>query len=332
MSATRRGGVYVNRWGLRGSPQPFTCDGLISHQFVVQGRLSSLQGLCDRYLNRPSQGELCYRPVTQNVMVMFNYARSIRCVDRAYQHMGFSPETEVAFMVLTVAVREVDGRTVADHLAWFVPYIFVDNPAALTWGREIHGFPKELGWIELPVDPQAADRLTLDCFGLRRFHPTERMCRRRLLEIERIPEGAAGQPDRAISNSARWTSPTGALRAARDALLGPGRPTLPGMSFSRSLFSSVTSWDVPMVFLKQMYDAEDGDRASFQAIVEAGMRVSAFRGWGLIPGQFRLNLEPMESHPIEEDLGLEPRQPVQLAYWVEFDAVLSAGRTVWSSP
>jgi hypothetical protein len=304
---------------------------MLSYHFVLEGKLANLERLCDRYLNEPSQGMLHYVPVFPFVFLAFTQAKRLSGIAPSYHHLGWSPEVEVAVFVLTASLKRQVSPPEVDHLAWFVPYIFVDNPLAVTWGREVHGFPKELGWIEMPVDRQVPDRLTLDAFALRTFSPYSRLTRLRLLAVNR--EGANGEfPGGPLLGAPTWTSPLGALRPLAERLFGDKSPPLLGKSFFQTTLAETTRWDVPQVFLKQFSAVEDGERACYQAIVESSLRVTNFRGARLLPGAYQFRLFPCDSHPIDGDLGLSETQPSVLSYWLDFDGILEFGRTVWEAP
>ena len=56
----------------------------------------------------------------------------------------------------TVAQRFEAGRYVDEHLAIFMPYIWVDDPIAFASGREVYGFAKTQGWMRRLGDPRAS--------------------------------------------------------------------------------------------------------------------------------------------------------------------------------
>jgi hypothetical protein len=90
-------------------------------------------------------------------------------------------------------------------------------------------------------------------------------------------------------------------------------------------------WDVPLVFLKQFPAVEDGERACYQAVVEAPLRVTTFRGARFLPGSYQFRLFRCDSHPLDEDLGLNETQTPALCYWLDFDGTLEYGRTIWEA-
>ena len=76
--------------------------------------------------------------------------------------MGFAREEQAAIWV-PVVVHRGDGLLPCS-LGWFVPYMFVDNPLSLAGGREIYGFNKNQGLIELPGE-DGAGPLKVHAYG-----------------------------------------------------------------------------------------------------------------------------------------------------------------------
>jgi hypothetical protein len=75
---------------------------------------------------------------------------------------------------------------------------------------------------------------------------------------------------------------------------------------------------------------EHTDRACYQAIVEAKASVRSLRGYGPLPGAYRVGWGDYASHPFASELGLEPGgQEAIAAAWVDFDFVMEPGREVF---
>ena len=315
---------YVNRWGFKGSPQPFAAKRVTSSCFVLEGTLSHLEDLCHRYFAEPTGGHVHYRPLTHYVVLTFNQMESVICEDAPYSRTGSGCETEVAFWVLTAAVERMAGISVAQRLAWFVPYIFVDNSPNLIAGREVYGFPKEIGWFELPANPGHAARFGVEATVTKRFGPHARAERAQLLGINRT--GGAGR-----RTAERWSSLEAAAGHVRRALFNAANWMIPGVHFLDELASDFIHQQAPLVFLKQVYDIADGEFASFQSVVEADFRVTAFRGGASLGGTYVVDLPHFDSHPIGRDLGLPVRQQAAMSYWLDFDFVIENGRTIWTA-
>jgi hypothetical protein len=95
--------------------------------------------------------------------------------------------------------------------------------------------------------------------------------------------------------------------------------------------SDVLNWEVPMVFLKQFYDAADGNYACYQAIVEASTRVTALFEATPLPDAYRFTFTPCASHPIQDDLGLADQSQAIAAFRAEIGCTFERGRVVWET-
>ncbi|MEM9037771.1 MAG: acetoacetate decarboxylase family protein [Actinomycetota bacterium] len=94
------------------------------------------------YLNDPSEGFVEYRAITDYVMVVFSDVQEMGSADPPDRRLGMVSEREVAFWTLTMDVRN-------EQLGWFLPYMWVDRGPPLANGREVYGWPKQLGRIEV---------------------------------------------------------------------------------------------------------------------------------------------------------------------------------------
>ena len=61
----------------------------------------------------------------------------------------------------------------------------------------------------------------------------------------------------------------------------------------------------PIIGLKQFRDIAQSDRACYQAITDAPMKIVDFHAGGLL-GEYVVNLGGLASEPIRQDLGLPP--------------------------
>jgi len=154
-------------------------------------------------------------------------------------------------------------------------------------------------------------RLTLDVYGTPAFGPTSRAAPQPLLEINR----AAG-PTHPLT--AGWN----ALAEAMTDLATAAVQMQPAMLFPPG---------IGMVFLKQTPDVHDGRFAAYQAIVEARATLSGTQRGGPLYGTYELTLSKLDSHPIADDLGLQPKQPAVFAYWLDMDFVFESGTVIWEA-
>jgi len=290
--------------------------------FIVEGDIEALDRLCNRFLTKPSGGAADYRPLTKYVMLTFCHAAEVGSLDPPYDALGLTDETEVAFWVLTAAVKRELGVDVAQRPAWYVPYIFIDKGPNLTGGREIYGFPKELGSFDMPVDPSNPDRLAARALVVPELGKGSRASVQTIIEVNRtspsvsmsvIPDLAAG------------------AEAVRELLFPDKPPIVPGLHFIEDLTKDLLHHSGTLVFLRQLFDITNGASACYQSIAECDLVGTKFNGAKLLHGDFEVSLGQFASHPMCADMGLQPKQLSKLTYWVDFDFVLQSGKTVWKA-
>ena len=139
---------YVNYGAMVNTNVPFLCKGTRLFGFMVEGDLDKLKALCSKVLSDPAQGAVEYVPLTHYVLLAYADVSEVSSAEPPLNKVGSVNERQVATWVLTAAVKREAGVLVAQRLAWFVPYIIVDNPASLTGGREVYGYPKSFGWFD----------------------------------------------------------------------------------------------------------------------------------------------------------------------------------------
>jgi hypothetical protein len=239
--------------------------------------------------------------------------------------MGFARERQAALWVPVVAIDDTGDRPVAVSLAWFVPYMWVDNPISLAGGREIYGFNKNWGEIDLP-DDDGLRGLALRAFG-GDFDGEQRAGIKPLIEV--APRGH-GAPRR---DGGGWDGVDGLASVVRDLL---GRRAAELVAHARleipdELFRQiVVRGGPPQIFLKQFRSVADGARAGSQEISEAGTTLKRMSGRPLL-GEFDVRLHALDSHPIEAELGIRS-QTTAMAFEVEMDFVLDEGTVLWRGP
>lgn len=313
--------AYVDYGGLATCPSPVDCDDSTLYSFFLEADHERLTALCDRVFSEPSGGDVDLLPLGRHVMLSFGNVEKIKPRLEPWSRMGYVSERQVALWVPVVAVRSREGIPVAGSLGWFVPYMWVDNPISLAGGREIYGFNKNWGWIDIPVEGDV-DGLTLDAYG-GNFGGGEQAGRHRLIEVA----CASLSVDR---GDEQWTDLSGLAREVRRAL-GGGRSefvALKELELPDELFDDIVrSGGPPQIFLKQFRSVSDGERASQQKITDAGVTVKRITGRPLL-GDFEFTLHHLDSHPVATELGVES-QVTRLAFEIELDFVLNDGRVLW---
>lgn len=307
---------YIVRGGDTAFAPPYILNQTKLYGFILEGTSENLQSLCDKYLNIPGQDQFQYRPAANRILMVFDTIAHINSTQPPGSDKGFFSETgEVIFWVLIEAGKQEGSKFVVDHHALFIPYIFVDSTPAMVLGREVYGFPKELGKFQIPADPHHPQQFSLETLVLQPFSPQSETTWRPIINIQNTQ---AENGDFTIKPWAEFSQVFEEIS---------------------SLFEEVkldrkcrTHLKIPMVFLKQFRDVQDGDKACYQAIVEATATLEKLhQGFPYVRQKFEVRIENFDSHPIVSELGLKLTQTAQLAFWLNFDFSFGNGTEIWKS-
>ncbi|HEY6778968.1 MAG TPA: hypothetical protein VI122_20875 [Thermoleophilaceae bacterium] len=141
-------------------PGPLRCLGSTQWGFLAEADHERVDALCRRVFAEPTGGEIDLRPLGSHVLVTLGRIERIVSEVAPFDSMGSSPESQAAVWI--PVGRVLDGA-VADQFLMFTPYMWVDNPISLPSGREMYGFAKAFGWMELPDSDSAP--AALDVFA-----------------------------------------------------------------------------------------------------------------------------------------------------------------------
>ncbi|MBP7689719.1 MAG: hypothetical protein KA765_17510, partial [Thermoflexales bacterium] len=152
--------------------------------FFFDADSQQLTALCNQYLNFPTNGHTKYLPLLPKVVVLFA-DMFVASRDERDSQVGRFSQAEVSFWIPTVALRSVGGVFMPDHLAWFVPQLFVDESNSIATGREVYGFNKQAAHFEKPKSIRHP-AFAVDVLGVKHFAPHATGQRERLLEMRRV--------------------------------------------------------------------------------------------------------------------------------------------------
>lgn len=272
----------------------------------------SLTALCDRTLNVSESFTYKYVPLTSSVMLVFA-DMLVSSRDERDQQVGLIPETEVSFWVLTVAMQKTESGLVPHHLAWFLPYLLVDEGNAIATGREVFGFNKLTAQFQKPDQIQKPG-FTADVLGFKQFGADLVAQRERLLALS-----ASSSADVTKANDLDSIKNTMSAELFKNM-----RSNLEGglLEFAARFIND----HIPLVFLKQFRDAQNTHKACYQRLIEAPLKVETFFEGGIFLNSYTLNIASLASHPLAQNLGLNiGEQKSTLAAWMKVDFVLGSG-------
>jgi hypothetical protein len=315
---------YVERGGEVSLCPPGVAMGTRAYCFVLEADRTKLAEMFDRYLNEPSMGAVHYEPVGSLVILMFANIPHLSATLPPDVRMGYMVEREVAVWTLGY-------DTVRQQFSMFNPYMIVNHPWAMAMGREVYGFPKQLGVVTLPDDGKP-DKYALDLPGVEQWGPdNEFACQRFLAVIESGAETAA--PPRCFSSQGELVAATAEIVLAHHSEISLD---MTGQSFgSRAerdakLLEVLSFETLPIVLLKQIRDARTPMHACFQAVQLADFSVLGFRGAGELPGRHSLQIQELANEPLRRELGFAAGPvPAVTAFWVDFDFEVTVSKELW---
>jgi hypothetical protein len=280
--------------------------------FFFNADTERLTTLCNQTLNVSRSFEYKYVPMTSNLMLVFA-DMLVSSRDERDAQVGLIPETEVSFWVLTVAMQKTRGGYMPHHLAWFLPYLFVDEGNAIATGREVFGLNKLAAQFQKPEKIQSPE-FTADVLGFKEFGADFIAQRERLLELR---ASSSSDPTRSSDlDSIKNVMATELFKNIRTNLGG-------GLVEFASRFIND---HVRLVFLKQFRDAQNTRKACYQRLIEAPLKVETFFEGGIFLRPYTLNITSLASHPLAQNLGLKgAEQRSTLGMWMQVDFLLGNG-------
>lgn len=279
------------------------------YAFVVDGDRDLLNNYCEIMYNRPSGGTEKWRAAGNEVLLNFVDIPTMGSTDLLDRRLGVCAEREVAIWFPVIDTKR-------DRFAWAVPYMFVDSALALAGGREVYGFPKQMGTIDIPRSSTVPASLTLDSVTLRTHSPASVATDYRVITVERGDDVGTLTPS--------WDQPAQTARDIERALVGAiggsHHPALEALFFGQMVEESI-----PMLLLKQFRDAHQQGSACYQAVLTVDMAVTTFRSGGMLPDDYTITFAELAGEPISRELGVPHTCRPRLAFWLEFDFLVRLG-------
>lgn len=299
------GASYVCRGGEQVFSPPFQATNVDFFGFILPADVAAMQeSICERCLNGPMGKSGAFKVAMPFVMLVFNNIGELVSTKPPYNMRGLFPEHEAAFWTLLLDEEQ-------EKLFWFHPYILVDNAFALLMGREIYGFPKELGWFDIPTRHEDIGKLSAETLVVPKFGPDAHGTRLPLVQVER--QGGATPQIRSVES----------MEVLGRTLLQTFAD-MPGLAGDIKLaaheLAALFALDIDMVFLKQFREARDPSLACYQGVTETTCKGTNVRSIVQYADPFLVTVPDYDSHPIRKDLGL-PANPVTsvAAFWTNFD-------------
>jgi hypothetical protein len=326
---------YIQRGGDLVMAPPLQLLDTTMYSFLVDADYGALTRMIDQQLNAVTAGisDIVYKPLLPMV--------SIVCADLVQSYSTTPPDSQKGWMgerdfgvwIPVVAGTIERGAWKPGRICWYLPYVFVDNVAAMATGREVYGFFKQTAGLAMPAEPWAPGMFSIDALVIPTFATSSQA------EVLRVL--TATSCETAVAPDGSWRTGAEAMTAIWDriktAFFDPATGPATGLAISawdliKNLVDDLATGDVPMVFLKQFRDATDPTRACYQAVLEAPAHLEKFyAGWFTHPHE--VSIAAFASHPIVAECGLTGHTiRADHGFWVKMDFAMQLGRVVAEAP
>ncbi|MGH7780164.1 MAG: acetoacetate decarboxylase family protein [Candidatus Binataceae bacterium] len=302
--------LYVEYGGLATTPQPDLIDDCVLYGFFPRADCQKLASLCKRVFAAPSGGAVNCVPLSDRVMLTFGRAAKVRPKLKPYAQMGYGAEKQVAFWI-PVRVSTKGSAKQFPSLAWFVPYMWVDNPLSLCGGREIFGWAKNWGSMTLADESPKRD-FTLHAYG-GNYNPGSASGYFPLIAVTPLSVSTSKPANSRVDAVLEWL-----LKEAQKGI----------EEEFQTLFKWFAKSTAPIVFLKQFRSVSNGLVASVQEIAGTTTDVRRMKSLQPILTRHQLAVQPSNSHPIIPELGIT-NQKLWPGFEIKMDFTLQNGTRLW---
>lgn len=312
---------------------PYMQEGAEMAAFFLKADYDALTTILNKYLNEPMGADAPYQfePLTSYTILVYAdmTVYSLNAIDT---NIGKMNETDLCFWIPTIKhKRQADGSYTFDGVVWFIPYLFVNNPYAISTGREVYGFRKSLTSFEKPEKMQDPT-FSSQTLAFKTFSADARAEETWLMKVTH----AEDQPEERVASFESGQEMT-------EALINMLRADEKGAA-KHPLFDKIINWLLKLikpalnvVFLKQFRDVVNTNKAAYQAVVEAPITVRKFYGGGLPGRNYRIQFNTLESHPLIQQMGLtaDEENVVDSSWyanaWLKIDFVAENGTVLWQA-
>ena len=335
---------YVERGGEAVWRQPSLLFGARIYGFGVRVPLPRQAGTLERLINEPARADrqstygsrtFQLRPCdgVDIVMLMFVEYERITSGNALDRKLGGSSYRE--FVVSQLAISDDPEFP---ELDWVIPYICLDVDAPRLGGREIFGYPKQIGVIdEFKRYPRVdtAQNLILKTTAIRNSSRYQAQRDVPIVQVEGPP-----QPPVAMSFDNGPEMLFGMAAASGASLIGrafpfggpgPGAAAsgLPARGAGVDILAALLNTGIGDVFLKEFRDCLNPEDACYQAVCKTDTLPAKFNGGAIVdPGGYRITIFDSASEPVLSEVIGDPQPRTVFAYWLDIDLELTSGRVI----
>jgi uncharacterized protein with NAD-binding domain and iron-sulfur cluster len=303
--------AMVEQIGVTSGPGPLQLSNVRALMAMFPADTAALSEWVNANFTVPSGGQFEFRPLVSSVILQWAVIDKIVSTYPVLgAQLGHFKETDCGLWVPVARGVPNGADFLVDRIYLAPAVLFVDHPTAHTSGRESWCYPKQDGAFVNPQSATDPGPFTANAFVVKK--PNGLSAQQRLFNVQATTANPAGQP---------FQSAAAAVLALFEMLVGDAQQhILPGLRLVEEL-PELLQEIVPVLFLKQLRDSVQPDRACFQEVQESPMQTKFRAGWPQSP--YTMEILPYFSHPIAAKLGLQQKNTSIAAAWLEFDATIA---------
>ena len=336
---TKRGplstGTFVEYGTRVTSALPVVCSDTTMYGVLINTHdLAPLTEICFKVFDRVSGGLVHCEPIVPFLLLQFNTSDWLG--NPLQSPLGVGEYEALIHIPVNYTWK---GNT---ESAFFTPYMWVNDSLAMAGGREVYGYPKAFGKIEIIGDPDSPDTFSLETLsGTQRgvYSPgpivpkaqRQYLSMQPLIVVKKSTDPTRPPPQDLFSfilNQDRENQENGTeMDSAR---LDSARLVFPFVKLVRDW---LTDGDMPQLFLRQFRDnTTGGEEACFQQIARATYTTDPSPSFHSIPEGYDLEIQDFDSSPIGNELGLHSCTLDTMLTRAEVDHVtISRAEVLWQA-
>lgn len=317
---TKKPTPMVNHFARTPVPPDYLHLGARVHSFSIPVDRGHLQKLCDEWFSKPSGGVVTYRVLLPAIFILTANIASIEPEQAPYKDLGRASEIDAGIWMLVLRTAPLSALP-----RWLPVRLFVDSADAVVVGREVYGFPKEMGKCIVPATAPSSGPFAVDAFVT--HQPNDVMKWLNVIAVNSL--GAPAGPLPPV-----WTTVEEATHELVQSVVNdPGFGAL-DVSLREAISEGfgLAIGTLPFAFLKQFMSVDGSNNACYQAMLEAAAKVVAFRRGGFTPDEYEITITSHHTHRFDTFLGLKPNPyKVGRGIWSDFDFSMKAGAVLFEA-
>ncbi|QCP52776.1 acetoacetate decarboxylase [Trinickia violacea] len=306
--------IYTSGSPLQHTPMHLNASDM--YGFFIKGDLEKLQETVDATLNRVAANRMTFRALSPYIMLTFTRVEHAQSSFPADYNKGWGKECDIIPWILVGQVEENDGNTKLHRVFLYPSYTWVDVPMAISIGREIFGYPKNICQLSMPEPGDDPLAFKISCEGWEPYSPETQLDVHPLIEIAATDTGKTHQPVSGFFDVIRE-----GLKILRS------EPDLFALDEAglQDFESLLLRPRIDQLFLKQFPDAS-GVKAVYQAVVVAPAVIDKVYEAELLGYTYACTVHKFDTFRLDETLGLElGTQPVLLPFHIKMDFTVTEG-------